>query len=560
MKMVKKLALLLCLVMALSAFAVNAFAAEEANIVIEADKTVVQPGDTVNITVSLVDADKLEGGVWFVEFKIALPEGVTFVSGSSEVFDDEFDQPKFNEKTLKYGMMGRYGDGYTGGKLTLLTFQVTVADTANSDLVITTVADSLCLTDMDGESVYPSTNPECLLHMHTYTSNVVAPTCTEQGYTEYTCACGDSYKADYVDALGHDMGQWYIVDDANCTEDGLRQRDCSRCDHIETEVIPATGHVYTAVVTAPTCTEEGFTTYTCHCGDSYKADFVDALGHDWDDGTVTTQPTEESEGVKTYCCRRCDATYTETIPALDHVHDYVVVETVEPTCTEQGYTVYECRCGDSYKADFVDALGHDWDDGTVTTQPTEESEGVKTYCCRRCDATYTETIPALDHVHNYVAVETVEPTCTEQGYTVYECRCGDSYKADFVDALGHDMGEWTVVTNPSCTEEGLRQRACSRCDYIETETIPVIDHTHSDEWSSNATHHWHECTCGHKADMDKHTVVVVEDENGVKMEVCSICGYILGSAPTGDSAAMYIVAMLTSMLGLAMLLTKKKEF
>ena len=405
MKMVKKLALLLCLVMALSAFAVNAFAAEEANIVIEADKTVVQPGDTVNITVSLVDADKLEGGVWFVEFKIALPEGVTFVSGSSEVFDDEFDQPKFNERTLKYGMMGRYGEGYTGGKLTLLTFQVTVADTANSDLVITTVEDSLCLTDMNGESVYPSTNPECLLHMHTYTTNVVAPTCTEQGYTEYTCACGDSYKADYVDALGHD-----------------------------------------------------------------------------------------------------------------------------------------------------------WDDGTVTTQPTEESEGVKTYCCRRCDATYTETIPALDHVHDYVVVETVEPTCTEQGYTVYECRCGDSYKADYVDALGHDMGEWTVVNEPTCTEEGLRQRACSRCDYVETETIPVIDHTHSDEWSSNATHHWHECTCGHKADMDKHTVVVVEDENGVKMEVCSICGYILGSADTGDSAAMYIVAMLTSMLGLAMLLTKKKEF
>ena len=38
---------------------------------------------------------------------------------------------------------------------------------------------------------------------HTYESTVTAPTCTEQGYTTYTCTCGDSYVADYVDATGH---------------------------------------------------------------------------------------------------------------------------------------------------------------------------------------------------------------------------------------------------------------------------------------------------------------------------------------------------------------------
>ena len=41
-------------------------------------------------------------------------------------------------------------------------------------------------------------------HSHTYENGIVtAPTCTEQGYTTYTCACGDSYVADYVDATGH---------------------------------------------------------------------------------------------------------------------------------------------------------------------------------------------------------------------------------------------------------------------------------------------------------------------------------------------------------------------
>ena len=41
------------------------------------------------------------------------------------------------------------------------------------------------------------------LTAHEYTAVVTAPTCTEKGYTTYTCVCGDSYVADYVDSLGH---------------------------------------------------------------------------------------------------------------------------------------------------------------------------------------------------------------------------------------------------------------------------------------------------------------------------------------------------------------------
>ncbi len=38
---------------------------------------------------------------------------------------------------------------------------------------------------------------------HDYNSVVVSPTCTEQGYTTYTCECGDNYVDDYVDTTGH---------------------------------------------------------------------------------------------------------------------------------------------------------------------------------------------------------------------------------------------------------------------------------------------------------------------------------------------------------------------
>ena len=195
------------------------------------------------------------------------------------------------------------------------------------------------------------------LHTHDYKAEVTAPTCTEKGYTTYTCECGDSYKADETDALGHD---------------------------------------YKAEVTAPTCTAAGFTTYTCaRCNDSYKAEEKAALGHDWDEGAVTTQPTETAEGVRTFTCKRCGETRTEAIAKLPHVHSYVAAVTA-PTCTEAGYTTYTCACGDSYRADETAALGHDWDEGTVVKPATTAEEGILRYTCRRCGETRDEAIPKIE--------------------------------------------------------------------------------------------------------------------------------------------------------------------
>ena len=76
-----------------------------------------------------------------------------------------------------------------------------------------------------------------------------------------------------------------------------------------------------------------------------------------------------------------------------HEHSYDAVVTA-PTCTEKGYTTHTCSCGDSYVDTYTDALGHAWDNGTVTKQPTATETGIKTYTCTRCSATKTETIPA----------------------------------------------------------------------------------------------------------------------------------------------------------------------
>ena len=152
---------------------------------------------------------------------------------------------------------------------------------------------------------------------HVYTAVVTPPTCTEKGYTTHTCSCGDSYVDSYVDALGHDFGEWTVTKPATCTEKGIETRHCSRCDATETRETDKTEHVYTAVVTPPTCTEKGYTTHTCSCGDSYVDSYVDATGHTEGEWMVTKQPTVDEDGERTLYCSVCGAAIrTESISKL----------------------------------------------------------------------------------------------------------------------------------------------------------------------------------------------------------------------------------------------------
>ena len=82
------------------------------------------------------------------------------------------------------------------------------------------------------------------VHEHRYTAVVTEPTCTEGGYTTYTCECGDSYVADETAPLGH-TEEIIPGKAATCTETGLTEgKKCSVCGVIlvAQEVIPALGH------------------------------------------------------------------------------------------------------------------------------------------------------------------------------------------------------------------------------------------------------------------------------------------------------------------------------
>ena len=155
------------------------------------------------------------------------------------------------------------------------------------------------------------------------------------------------------------------------------------------------------------------------------------------------------------------ANITLTAPSEHQAGEATSENEVSATCTEQGSydNVTYCKyCGVELSRDtkYTDPLGHNWDNGVITTQPTEAKEGVKTFTCTRCGETRTESVPVLAHTHSYTAVVT-KPTCTEKGYTTYTCACGDSYVADYVDALGHDFAD------------GI----CSRCGVNDPNYKPI---------------------------------------------------------------------------------------
>lgn len=64
-----------------------------------------------------------------------------------------------------------------------------------------------------------------------------------------------------------------------------------------------------------------------------------------------------------------------------------------------------------------------------------------------------------------------------------------------------------------------------------TVVAPPHAHQYSNQWTSDATNHWHECECGEKSDLSAHQFQWVIDREatttatGLKHQVCAICGY-----------------------------------
>ena len=194
-------------------------------------------------------------------------------------------------------------------------------------------------------------------------------------------------------------------------------------------------HEYTDEVVAPTCTEKGYTKHTCECGDTYNDSEVDAKGHSYGEWVVVKEATEEAAGSKERVCSVCGNKETETIAKLDHTHKYTDT-VVEPTCTEGGYTEHKCECGHSY----IDN----------ETQPSHKEQVLKAK----------------------------EATCTEDGLTEgKKCSVCNEVLVEqtVIPHEGHEYGDWKTVKEPTVSEEGIKERQCTKCNNKEQGTIDMIE-------------------------------------------------------------------------------------
>ena len=271
----------------------------------------------------------------------------------------------------------------------------------------------------------------CEENGHTYSQTVTAPTCTQQGYTTYTCSgCGDSYVDDYVDP-SHSWDAGVVTREPTETETGVKTYTCEVCEETKTEEIPKLEHrhTYTAVVTAPTCTEKGYTTHTCRCGDSYIDSEVPALGHtEVTDEAVAATCTETglTEGKHCSVCGMVIAA-RQTVPATGHTE--VTDNAVAPDCTETGLTEGKhCQVCETVivKQEVVPALGCSFTNYVSNRDATCIADGTRTASCDRgCGAS---------------------DTVVEEGT---------------MDPDAHSFGNWV-------TQENKQQRKCSLCGYTES--------------------------------------------------------------------------------------------
>ena len=347
--------------------------------------------------------------------------------------------------------------------------------------------------ELSGATIQVTTYEDAPALGHTFGENshtaAVAPTCEEDGNIEYwTCErCGKHFSDETgtteitdvtIPATGHAWGEvtyTWAEDNSTVTATHVCANDES---HVETETVDTV-----MVGTGATCTAAGSVTYTATFVNTAfetqtKTVESEALGHDWGEWEVTTPATCEEAGVETRACSRCDETETRAIPATGHAWGTPSYEWSADNSRVTATRV--CTNDDSHiETETVSTTSE------ITKAPTCTETGVRTYTSAAFTngafAVQTKEVAEPATGHTVVTDAAVAPTCTETGLTEgSHCLvCNEVLVAqEVIPALGHDFGEWTQTTAPTCTEKGEETRYCSRHDATETREVAPLGH----EW------------------------------------------------------------------------------
>ena len=267
---------------------------------------------------------------------------------------------------------------------------------------------------------------------------------------------------------------------ADCTNDAVYFKSCS-CGEISTT--------------------ETFTAAGTQLGHAWASDWSKDTDNHWKECSRCHEKKDEAahDYGSDNICDTCG--YDKTVP---HTHNLTLVPAKAPTCTEKGNTAY-------YTCDGCDKW---FEDATGASEITDKTSVI---------------LAATGHSASDWKSDNTDhwKECTVVG-------CGVIIEGS---KAAHTAGEWIIDTPATATTSGSKHKECTVCGYtMATETIPATgggEHTHSygSDWKNDATNHWHECSCGDKADKAAHDFKWVVDKEATatqkdsKHEECRVCGY-----------------------------------
>ena len=357
-------------------------------------------------------------------------------------------------------------------------------------------------------------------HTHTYDQEIQKPEtlksaadCTNDAVYFKSCSCGEISTTETFTAAGTQLGHAWASDWSKDTDN--HWKECSRCHEKKNEAahdygsdnicdtcgydktVPHTHNLTLVPAKAPTCTEKGKTAY-------YTCDGCDKW---FEDATGASEITDKTSVILAATGHSASDWKSDN---TDHWKE----------CTVVG-------CGVIIEGSKAAHTAGEW---IIDTPATATTSGSKHKECTVCGYTMaTETIPATgggEHTHSYGS-----EWKNDADNHWHECSCGDKK-----DTAAHTAGKWIIDTPATATTDGSKHKECTVCGYTMTiETIPATggEHTHSygSDWKNDAANHWHECSCGDKADKAAHDFKWVVDkeatatQKGSKHEECRVCGY-----------------------------------
>ena len=314
-------------------------------------------------------------------------------------------------------------------------------------------------------------------------SVTTAPTCTEMGYTTYTCdVCKVSYTTNFVKPKGHDWGDWMVASGAD--GDVIKRVCKTDANHTEQYNIPSGGHSFDttkpAATVQGTCQAEGSMKFNCTAHENCGVTITVNTGfgsHNWSQWEIKAA-TNEADGSWTHKCLTSGCNESETL-VIPRGH-YLAEDSkqyVKPECNKVGQRVYTCTAHDNCTVKIVVVL--EMTQHTIVTvneAATCQNDGlIKTYC-EKCGKVFSDvTLKKVPHDYDknkdgkldtadavYTApVQNADGTWTP-GYYTFTCQtagCEDtkvevdstSYEVRFFDGNGDLVATTIVLSGLSAT-------------------------------------------------------------------------------------------------------------